>query len=229
MEGNPMKAKSNITIIILSSIVCLLPLILSVTVYNDLPEQIAIQWSNTGDPTNIVPKAVAAFGMPLIFTALNIISKIRLMNDPKREGASSAMRAVYMWLVPSLSLVAVPIALFIAMGVNIPITIIGPVVVGIILILYGNYLPKSRQNYVIGIKLPWTLHNADNWNKTHRMAGYLWILGGIAFISGSFIARESSAWLIILAVVLASAIIAPPIYSFMLYKKNGNNEQINDE
>ena len=224
-----MKTKSNYTMMMLSSIVCLLPLILSVAVYSDLPEQIAIQWSNTRDPTNTVTKAVAAFGLPLILTAVNIISKIRLMNDPKREGASSAMRAVYMWLVPSISLVAIPIALFMAMGVNIPITIIFPVIVGIVFILFGNYLPKSRQNYVIGIKLPWTLHNANNWNKTHRMAGYLWILGGIALIVSSFITHESSAWPIISVVVLASIIIAPFIYSYLLYKKNGNIEQSNDE
>ena len=181
-----MKTKNDAAVMILSSIVCLLPLILSVAVYNDLPEQIAIQWSNTGAPANTVPKAAAAFGLPFLFAAVNIISKIRLMNDPKREGASSAMRAVYMWLIPSISLVAIPIALFMAIGVNIPITIIGPVIVGVIIILFGNYLPKSKQNYVIGIKLPWTLHDADNWNKTNRMAGYLWILGGIALITGSF-------------------------------------------
>ena len=220
-----MKAKPNFAMTILTSIVCLLPLILSVALYGDLPEHIAIQWSSTGDPANIVPKAAAAFGLPLIFAAVNIISKIRLMNDPKREGASSTMRAVYMWLVPSISLAAVPVALFMAIGVSIPITVVGPVIVGIVFILFGNYLPKSRQNYVIGIKLPWTLHNADNWNKTHRMAGYLWILGGIVLIAGSFAARESSAWLIISAAVLAPVIIAPFIYSYLLYKRNGNNEQ----
>ena len=110
-----------------------------------------------------------------------------------------------------------------------PITIVGPVIVGVIIILFGNYLPKSRQNYVIGIKLPWTLHNTDNWNKANRMAGYLWILGGIALIACSFITHESSAWLIISAVVLASIIIAPFVYSYLLYKKNGNDEQSNCE
>ncbi|MCL2052483.1 MAG: SdpI family protein [Lachnospiraceae bacterium] len=209
---------NNTAMLILSSIVCLLPLILSALVYSDLPEQIAIQWSSTGEAVNYVPKAVAAFGLPLVFTAANLISKIRLMNDPKRESASSAMRKIYMWLIPSISLILIPVALFIALGVNIPITVIAPVIIGIAFILFGNYLPKNRQNYVIGVKLPWTLNNADNWNKTHRMAGYLWILGGIALISGSFFTYQSSAWLIISAIVLVSVIILPFIYSFLLYK-----------
>lgn len=45
------------------------------------------------------------------------------------------------------------------------------VLLGIVLIVVGNYLPKCRQNYMIGIKLPWTLDNEENWDYTHRMAG----------------------------------------------------------
>ena len=224
-----MKIKNNLIVMILSSVVCLLPLILSLAVYSDLPEQIAVQWSNTRNPTNVLPKAFAAFGLPLILMAVNIFSKLRLNNDPKRGGTPTVMRTIYLWLIPVISLLLVPAALFIAMDVNIPIAIIAPVAIGIVFILSGNYLPKSRQNYVIGIRLPWTLHDADNWNKTHRIAGYLRILGGMALITGSFITFGNLAWIVFSLAVLALVIIIPFLYSYSLYKKTGNNEQDNYE
>ena len=50
---------------------------------------------------------------------------------------------------------------------------------GLVFIIIGNYLPKCKQNYTVGIKLPWTLNSEENWNKTHRLAGYVFMLCGI--------------------------------------------------
>lgn len=220
-----MRTKNNFTLMILSSVICLLPLILSFVVYNDLPEQIAVQWSNTGDPTNIVPKAFAAFGMPLIFTVLNVVANIALSSNPKRSNVSSVMMIVYKWLVPFISVIVMPIILFMGMGVNIPVTIIVPILVGILLIVVGNYLPKCRQNYIIGIKLPWTLNDIDNWNKTHRMAGYLWISGGMVLIVGSFLIHNTYAWIAMSLVVLCLIAVIPLSYSYALYKRDVNKNK----
>jgi len=205
---------------VLSSVVCLLPVILSLAIYDDLPEQVAIHWDITGNPDNFAPKAIAAFGLPFFLLTVNIITKIFLYNDPKRENVSKAMRIIVEWLIPFLSLTFVPITLFIAMGVKIPMVITVMVFVGIVFILCGNYLPKSRQNYVVGIRLPWTLNDTDNWNKTHRMAGYLWVFGGIALIIGSFVFFESSFLLVLILSILTLLIILPVLYSYSLYKRN---------
>jgi len=223
-----MKTKNNLTVMMLSCVVCLLPLILSFAVYGDLPEQITVQWDIAGEPANIIPKAFVAFGLPFIFMAVNIISKIRA-NDPKQEAASAVTRTVYMWLVPFISLIFVPVTLFMAKGASIPVSLIAPLGIGILFIILGNYMPKNRQNYVIGIRLPWTLNDADNWNKTHRLAGYLRILGGIALIISSFISFEKSAWVVFSLAVLGLNIFVPFVYSYLFFKKNGNNGQTSDE
>jgi len=212
--------KNNLAVMVLSSVVCLLPVILSLAIYDDLPEQVAIHWDITGNPDNFAPKATAAFGLPFFLLTVNIITKIFLYNDPKRENVSKAMRIIVEWLIPFLSLTFVPITLFIAMGVKIPMVITVMVFVGIVFILCGNYLPKSRQNYVVGIRLPWTLNDTDNWNKTHRMAGYLWVFGGIALIIGSFVFFESSFLLVLILSILTLLIILPVLYSYSLYKRN---------
>lgn len=224
-----MKTRNNSAMLIITSGVCLLPIILSFILYNELPEQIAIHWNSVGNADNFVHKAVAAFGLPFLFLAINLFSKIRLYNDPKQSNTSQVMQVFSTWTPPLLSLVLVPITLFIAMGANIPISSIVPVFTGIVLLVCGNYLPKSRQNYTIGIKLPWTLLNADNWNKTHRMAGYLWIIGGITLIAGTFISFDSTLWGISMTIlVVIPLIIIPVFYSYWLYKKTGNDIDRND-
>jgi uncharacterized membrane protein len=219
-----MKTKNNRAVPVLPPIVCLLPLILSFAVYGELPEQIAIHWDIAGNPNNYIPKFLAAFGLPVLLMAINIFSILLLYNDPKRDNASTAMRTISVWLVPLISLVAMPITLFIAMGVNISASIVMLVLTGIVIIVCGNYLPKSRQNYVIGIRLPWTLNNADNWNKTHRVAGRLWIFGGVAIIIGAFVSFDNSIWAVLSVVILIPIAVVPFFYSYMLYRKERNRE-----
>jgi uncharacterized membrane protein len=224
-----MKTKSNFAVMTLSTVVCLLPIILSFMVYNDLPDKVVVQWNVEGNPNRYLPKAAAAFGLPLFFAAINIISKLFLYNDPKRKNISKAARIITEWSVPFIALALVPVILFMAMGNQIPIPIIAMVFSGVVLILCGNYLPKSRQNYVVGIKLPWTLNNADNWNRTHRMAGYLYVCCGIAFIIVSFIFLGKPVLLVLILSILALLIIAPVLYSYFLYKKNINGEHDDEE
>ena len=83
--------------------------------------------------------------------------------------------------------------------------------------MVGNYLPKCRQNYTVGIKIPWTLHDEENWNHTHRMAGYLWIFGGLLMIANIFLKWD---WLVFAVVMVA--VVVPTIYSYLYYRKHGN-------
>lgn len=216
------KTTNNRAILLLTSLVCLLPLIMSVAVYSELPDQIAIHWDSSGNPDNFAPKAVAAFGLPFLFLAINVFSKFRLFNDPRRANTSQAMQLLANWLPPFLAVVLIPITLLIALGSNIQITLVAPVLVGVLLIVAGNYLPKSRQNHTIGIRLPWTLNDADNWNKTHRLAGYLYILAGLILIGGTFISNGSQranslSLTVCIAIVL---VIAPLLYSYWHYKRD---------
>ncbi len=149
-----MKAKSNYFVMVMSSIVCLLPVILSLGIYNELPDKIAIHWDSAGNPDNYASKAFVAVGLPFLFVAINICVNFYLRNAPKRANASAVVIVMASWLCPLVSMILVPITLFISMGASIPISFIGPVLAGVALIVFGNYLPKSRQNYVVGIKLP---------------------------------------------------------------------------
>lgn len=209
-----MKKRMN-SMMCLTTAVCLLPLILSAVLYSRLPDQIAIHFNSAGEPDNFAPKALAAFGIPVLMAVLNVISHLAIDADPKRANASAMLKLMGKWLVPLLTVVMMPVTLFIAMGADIPIQTIVPAFVGLVIVACGNYMPKCRQNYTVGIKLPWTLHSEENWNKTHHMAGYLWIGAGIFMILAGFLGWH---WLAVTGGIVALCVAAPAIYSYRLYK-----------
>ncbi len=101
-----------------------------------------------------------------------------------------------------------------AAGMKVNIGMVTNIIIGILFMVVGNYIPKSKQSYTVGIKLPWTLASTENWNKTSRLAGKLWIVGGILFIINAFLLYSG----VLFIVILLMAVI-PAVYSFCLYKK----------
>lgn len=168
-------------------------------------------------------KPWAVFGLPVFFAVINIISIVAITNDPKRQNQSKWMKRMIIWLVPALSVILIPISLLVSIGIRISVPFVVTLLVSILFIVIGNYLPKSRQNYTIGIKLPWTLHDADNWNKTHRVGGVCFIVGGIIlFISNLFQLGKQTGFLnfIIIISTIVLMVLVPIIYSFVLYRKD---------
>jgi len=216
--------KNNTFILIITSIICLSPIILALTVYNDLPENMAMQWSLDGTPNWYAPKAAAIFGIPVFFTVLNILVLILLKNDPRKRNISSKMSVFVQWLIPIISLVIVPIILFMNMGINLPIIFIVFTLLGVIFIFIGNYLPKCKQNYLVGFRFSWTLNDSENWNKTHRIGGYFMMLGGVMFIIIAFLPFENHISLILLLSIMVLILMVPILYSYSLYKKSTQKE-----
>ena len=87
---------------------------------------------------------------------------------------------------------------------------------GVLFIAIGNYMPKTRRNYTVGIRLPWTLDNDDNWIKTHRLAGKIWVIGGIIIFFNGFV---QIAVTFVLVFTLIIMIVVPMIYSYWLSKR----------
>ncbi len=200
----------------ITTIICLLPMILSFILYDRLPSEIAIHFNEAGVPDDYAPKAFAAFGLPALMAGFNIFIHFMLNADPKKRNAAPAMKYMGKWLIPIMSVILVPVTLFIARGYKVPIEMVVSAMIGVIIVICGNYLPKCKQNYTVGIKLPWTLNSELNWNKTHHMAGYLWVIGGICIIISSFIPLSNA--FITLIIVLVITII-PCFYSYWLYRR----------
>ena len=198
-----------------TTLVCLIPFAAGVMVYSRLPETVATHFSFDGEPDGWSSRAFAVFGLPTIMLAMNFILQFALNADPKRQNMSPALLTVVFWTVPVLSVVCSGITLAKALGYNIRIEVVLPVLMGVLFIIIGNYLPKTKQSYTMGIRLPWTLNSEENWNRTHRFAGFLWVLCGLLFLVMSFIGLSIPLFLILMAVM----VLIPVAYSYLLYRR----------
>jgi uncharacterized membrane protein len=218
---------NNKKFIVLSTIICLLPIAMYMIVYEKLPSQMGMQWNIEGGVNWYAPKAIAVFAIPCVLALIHLVSVAMRRNDPKWANTSVAMQLIANWTIPIVSILVCVYSILQNTGTSVANTI--PLVaIGIILILIGNYVPKSRQNYTIGIRVPWTLSDVDNWNKTHRLAGYLWIAGGALLVVSSLIVQDASGLLVTLLSVVILMVLIPIGYSYTLHKKSGNDGQNKD-
>ena len=201
--------------LILTTLLCLLPMLVGALVYDRLPEKMVTHWGVNGEPNGWSSRAFAVFGMPGIVAALNLALHFVLHADPKRANMSGALKAVSLWICPVVSVLCGALTLAWGLGHELRIERIVPIFAGLLFVIVGNYLPKTKQSYTMGIKLPWTLNSEENWNRTHRLAGFLWVLGGVCFIVMSFVGWSLPAFLIPLAVM----VLVPTVYSYVLYKR----------
>ena len=208
--------KKNSMILILTTIITLLPIIVGVMLYDKLPEQIPSHFNFQGEVDAYMAKNAMIFGMPLGLAALNVFVFFMLNADPKKENADGFAKLIGLCTAPFISCMIVPISMFHALGYETPIHIILPCFIGVLFILLGNYMPKVKQNYTVGIKIPWTLNDENNWNKTHRLSGILYVIGGIILIISS-LAQFTNNYTMFFVLILCTVV--PYIYSYSLYKK----------
>jgi uncharacterized membrane protein len=167
-----------------------------------------------GEVDGDAPKLFAVIGMPLILLALQWLGAFAMLADPKHKNHSGKLLQIGFWIIPLVSVVMGTVIYSAALGYGMRAEVILPVLLGLLLTVIGNYMPKCRQNYTIGIKLPWTLHSEENWNRTHRLAGWLWVGGGLVMMVTAFFANV----LLSLIPVLIMTLI-PTVYSYILYRK----------
>ena len=89
---------------------------------------------------------------------------------------------------------------------------------GLLFVILGNMLPKVKSNFFIGIKTPWTLSDTEVWNKTHRLAGYLFFFGGLLTIAIAFFLREYALFITFMVITAVIAII-PIVMSYVWFKQ----------
>lgn len=200
--------------VLLTTIICLLPIIIGAIYYKDLPEQMAIHFNNAGEADNYMNKNLVIFGLPMLLAVLNLYHHFRLVTDPKKSNYSKVLLGLSQWLIPVISVGVMSYTILVGLGKGFNISIIEIIITGVLIIISGNYLPKCHYNYTMGIKLPWTLNSEENWNKTHRLAGFIWVIGGLIILLSAL----SKVEYVVLGVI-GTIVIIPMAYSFLLYRR----------
>ena len=201
--------RENRKILIITSVAILLPILFGVFFWNQLPDRMATHWGVSGEPDGYSSKAFAVFGLPLIVLGLHWICVLGTAADPKKSNHSEKILKMVFWICPVVSLLCSILTYAYSLGIEVNVGFWVLLFMGIVFMIVGNYLPKCKQSYTIGIKLPWTLHDPENWNKTHRLGGFLWTVGGAVIALTSPLANPWIVFPIIFVMVLV-----PTVYSW---------------
>ena len=201
--------------LLLTSLVCLLPLPVGAALYPRLPEIMVTHWDFSGNANGWSSRAATVFGLPLVILALHLVCFYAESRETKKN-TNPVLRTVLLWFCPAVSLLGGAVTLGTGVGYEMHISTVVPVFVGLLFLILGNYLPKIRQNRTMGIKLPWTLQSEENWNRTHRLAGFLWVAGGLLLILLTLLGL-GNVW--VYAAVTAAMVLIPGFYSWELHRK----------
>ena len=141
--------------------------------------RLAIHWDINGVADGFAGRE-ALFALPAIFalSAALILLAIRL--DPKRANIVRSAEAIGYVAMGLVLLFAVTQSAIINSGFGEAARLdhSAPIALGAFFALLGFTAPQIKQNYTIGVRLPWTLESEKAWDASHAFIGRAWIAVG---------------------------------------------------
>ncbi len=189
--------------------------------YPSLPERIPTHWGWNGTVDGWMPKMMGLLFTPLLAVGLSLLFPFLERIDPLKKN--------YALFRPTWERLQVILVGFFAYIYGLQLwaalhpaqaSLVSRAMLfgmGILFALLGNSFGKIRHNYFIGIKTPWTLADPEIWNRTHRMAGWLWVAAGLIAIVDSILWIGQPFVIFLIAIIVASVV--PIGYSYYLFRQ----------
>jgi uncharacterized membrane protein len=219
--------KKNTPNLFIALVLIAIPFGYAAFIYSSLPATIPIHFNYKGEADGFGGKDSIFLG-PGILGAVSLFTFFLLSNiknfDPKRvkEEDDGMFKKFAVLMVAFLSLLSLIITIS-AHNPAINVTKLLLPAIGLFFAFIGWMMPKLHQNYFAGFKLPWTLENVDNWNETHKVAGKVWLYGGI-FQAIAAITLSSKWGFICFMIAVVVMVVIPTVFSYRMYKR-GNTIQ----
>lgn len=208
---------NNKKLLIITSLLTLLPIPVGMVLMNRFPETMAIHFGFTGQADGYASPNFAVFVPPVIMLTVQWVLILISRLDKSNHGKNKKIQQLVLWIIPALSNLSMLGIYALALEADFSPVAWTMVFMGLLFALIGNYLPKTRMNATIGIKISTTYTSDENWNATHRLAGKLWVAGGIGIALCWWLPNSWA--MIVLFTVLTVMILIPLVYSHRFYKR----------
>lgn len=185
--------------------------------YQLLPDTVPIHWDFQGNPDRMWSKLMHLIMFPVISLWLVLLFAFLPKLDPKKENYDKFWTAweIFQFSILGFFFYIYLVSIFIILNPEYNISTFMMAWVWVLFIVLWNYMWKIRQNYFVGIKLPWTLANEEVWNKTHRFGGKMFMLAWFMFIVNAYFLRQVVG---VFVFAISLAVIAPIVYAYMIFK-----------
>lgn len=227
----------------MSWIMVLVSLVLSVVSLCILPDRVPVHFTITGEVNSWGSKYIDLIFTAIvgIFIALMLFTSYSIVKDKKISNISDKSDVYNASNVKVLNVVSITVSIILVLlqasvtviqylssrsnGDSSSINVINIVfaLLGVMFIVIGNIMPKTRKNSIIGVRTKWSMYNDTTWHKSNHFGGIVFIVAGIAIV---FLAMFCDLLLLIsgiMAIVLISTIIVI-IKSHSVWKKEQNSQ-----
>lgn len=198
--------------LIITNVVCLLPILLGVILWDKLPDTMAIHFDIYNNPDNFASKGFVVFGLPFLMVILQTVCCFINDINAYKHGERKKFETATKWIIPVMTVILQIITLGYALGWKLDIRKAAMVIVGVIFLVIGNYLPKFDyiKNYDV---------TAEKARKINRFIGFETVIMGILALLSVFMPPFTSVIWIILLIPYA---ILSIIYGIKVGKKDKN-------
>jgi uncharacterized membrane protein len=183
--------------------------------------QIPVHWNLEGQVDRYGSKAEALLFMPVLTLLITLTFVVLWRLDPRRSNIAASGK---MWSAIGIGVAALMaymhvLLVLIAIGHSIDMSEYLMPAIGVLFMVIGNYLGKSRSNWFAGVRTPWTLSSEYSWNKTHRLGGWLFMGSGALTVVASLVFGAKVAIFVLGGTVIAAAI-ASVVASYVYWKND---------
>jgi uncharacterized membrane protein len=193
----------------------------ALVVFRRLPAEIPTHWNLAGEVDGWGPRFPAAFLAPAAATGVWLLVRFQASIDPRRdevERSTPTRRLLAEILVAFMAVVEV-LTLGIALGWPLDMGEAMWPLLGLLFVALGNYLPRVRPNWYLGVRTPWTLASDAVWRDTHRLAGRAFVAAGVLTAAAMFLPVHVRPYVGMAALLLAAGV--PLVYSFVRWRREG--------
>ena len=166
--------------LIITSLVCLLPILPGLISWDKLPQSMAIHFDINNKPDNFATKGFAVFGLPLLMIALQCFCCFINDINSYKHGERKKFEMITKWIIPVITIIFQIATFCYNLGFDFEIRKVAGIIVGIILMVIGNYLPKF--DYIKDYDME--THKA---RKVNRFIGFMTVIMGVLFIISIFL------------------------------------------
>src|SRR5260370_28286573 len=156
-----------------------------------LPDTVPIQWGAYGQPFGYGLKWIDTFLLPFISIGFYVLIRVLSAAGPRLGGRQATAanlqiaRIILVGIVLFILIIQLA-AIAASLGVGFDMMTVVMLAVSVLVIFIGNYLGKMRRSFWMGIRTPWTLASDVVWERTHRLGGWVFVIGGLLGIIMSF-------------------------------------------
>jgi len=164
--------------------------------------------------------------MPAVLLVLHLFGSL-LTAKKDTNAISDKLFRLLLWICPVMSIVITTFIYATALGYEVNVPFGALMLLGIIYIVLGNYLPKARQNLIFGVRMKWTLESKKNWEHTNRFSAKILVALGLIYIICAVLAifvEMKTALVVIVFGTLMATIFAVSLYSYLYYLKHNQDE-----